>query len=1499
MTGKEENKQLMLTQKTSKEAYNGWRRKVELKLEEIDPDNYDAWITTASINLNQLSSEERQKYHKMLRTLQQQVKEEDLTVLIPDDVKRHLGNALAGLENIFNSNHRTTKEHDKELFEKMRFDPKKNRAVDKFIQLWQTKLANLRSAGVEYQEEKLRDLLIQCFKGSKTLMNTFAGTITVLKSALRDYDTAGTAAMRNAATRKIYSIGDLAKEFSSTYVTNSQQIDQDLKQETSGGDRNRESSGSYGRHKGGRGKQEQACHAEDERTCGFCNKAGHETEKCYAFIRARKDYHRVKDKSENSPGPNSIKKELAMMAEKQNNMAKFLKKRFKGKNKNSTSPSKWPQHAAHMVDDYKSDDSEDSMYEFGFFTSDTLNSNEESPRKDEEAECAEETRTPLKKAKRAVFDSGTTVTFTPHEEELTEVSDIRDHKSGVVTANNDKVIPIHKKGKSKTVTIDKNGERLELKHNTTKLAPTFRRKLISIGACADDGNITIFGKDGCIMMKTELTHDDIAEIITKNDTGGTTTAVGTRKPGGLYLTNETHSTQKDADHVDEAYAVNPDQRRTIKTPAEIHEIAHCGIRAQREIFNNPERFGFTISKNTPRTRKYIGIDNCEPCMQAKITAATAPPNPHRASQPGEILHWDLTGKWSRRGKHGEHYGGILTDDYSSKQWTTEISRKSETEQWLRESIASIATETGNQLKVFRADGAKENFTKDFQAWIKQRGVRFEKPPPHIHTMNSRAERAIRKNKEITQAILNASETKMTENYRPAAWKFAAEINNKIPTFGPNPADQNYGKSPDERYYKKNQNMSNFLPFGSIVCAFIPSEKRKTTHGNRGFMARVIAHTNFGYIVEDLKTNKEHHVNKVIRRRQQNEADEPQATREILRPSSPDPDAQIGRVDYEKPKTRTSSRIRKRAARLSEEACKAMEKMIGKPRTAHLVAQTEDEENHQRLKKEADDQEIEGLLKRGTFRKEKIPKGKRPIPSMMTRTIKFCRATGNISRYKSRLVLRGDLQRKGIDYHTAKAKVAIFASFRLLLIIAATMDMPTVWVDVEQAFCQARMDIPTWTIPPRSTGLLTKKEEEDGYGLRVVMSLYGSHQASALWEQEYDNTLQNKLGFTRLTTDQSVYILREGDEWMVCAIHVDDSLNVGHEGLIKRTLEKLAKIYSIKQKWESDQGMGMKITRLQSHHTIVTSNPVMIEQLLEKFNIPKHTKSKPHPLSPSTKFQDMPQLQNGDHAQNQWPYLELLGALMYLALSCRPDILLAVSKAAQYCKTYNETHFHALINILKYLKGTQNWGLRLGGPSTKTTKDGQYEFEHEPFGLHGFADASFANESKGRSRTGYITKLADGIVNYHSGRQSSPAQSTTEAEYISLSEAAREMKWTQNLLHELNIGIKTLNVPMYEDNESCLRLTDNQSSHSRTKHVETKFHLIRHYKKKGEQTYIGIPSEYQTADILTKPLAGTPFQRHRDAMMIDPTNLKFDNEHPVHNNQDSEHNQNHGTNISFD
>ena len=151
-----------------------------------------------------------------------------------------------------------------------------------------------------------------------------------------------------------------------------------------------------------------------------------------------------------------------------------------------------------------------------------------------------------------------------------------------------------------------------------------------------------------------------------------------------------------------------------------------------------------------------------------------------------------------------------------------------------------------------------------------------------------------------------------------------------------------------------------------------------------------------------------------------------------------------------------------------------------------------------------------------------------------------------------------------------------------------------------------------------------------------------------------------------------------------------------------------------------------------------------------------------------------------------------------------------------CSRPRLQHHGALKRILRYLAGTKTLGI--------TYRRSQDDTENKNL-FHGYADAAYANADDHKSTTGYVFISAGGAITWKSKKQTIIALSSTESEYVALSEAGREATWLRNLYAELGFpqGSPTI---IWGDNEGSVTLTHNPQFHQRTKHIAIRHHWVR-------------------------------------------------------------------------
>ncbi|GJY27428.1 retrotransposon protein, putative, ty1-copia subclass [Tanacetum coccineum] len=199
---------------------------------------------------------------------------------------------------------------------------------------------------------------------------------------------------------------------------------------------------------------------------------------------------------------------------------------------------------------------------------------------------------------------------------------------------------------------------------------------------------------------------------------------------------------------------------------------------------------------------------------------------------------------------------------------------------------------------------------------------------------------------------------------------------------------------------------------------------------------------------------------------------------------------------------------------------------------------------------------------------------------------------------------------------------------------------------------------------------------------------------------------------------------------------------------------------------------------------------------------------------------------------------MIGTLMYLT-SSRPNLVFFVCICARYQEKPAKKHLHAVKRIFRYLRGTINMGLWYSKDSC--------------IALTAFADADHAGCQDTRKSTfGSMQLLGDRLVSWSSMKQKSTAISSIEVEYITLSGCCAQILWMRSQLTDY--GLVFNKIPLYSDNKSAIALCCNNVQHSRSKHIGIRHHFIKEQVENGLVELYFVRTEYQLADIFTKPLA---------------------------------------------
>jgi hypothetical protein len=215
--------------------------------------------------------------------------------------------------------------------------------------------------------------------------------------------------------------------------------------------------------------------------------------------------------------------------------------------------------------------------------------------------------------------------------------------------------------------------------------------------------------------------------------------------------------------------------------------------------------------------------------------------------------------------------------------------------------------------------------------------------------------------------------------------------------------------------------------------------------------------------------------------------------------------------------------------------------------------------------------------------------------------------------------------------------------------------------------------------------------------------------------------------------------------------------------------------------------------------------------------------------------------------HNFPYQSLIGTLMYAMLGTRPDIAFAVGVLSKYSSNPGPIHWDQAAHVLRYLVGTKNHGLTFDGNNQDSDDLSSI--------ILGYTDSDWAGDiDTRRSTSGYVFLMCGAAVSWSSKLQTSPALSSTEAEYMACTRAAQEAIWLRQLLEQLGFQ-QTSPTDLLGDNQGAIALAKNPGDHPRTKHIELRYHFIRFAISDGHILLDYIPTSRMAADGLTKGLGG--------------------------------------------
>jgi hypothetical protein len=884
-----------------------------------------------------------------------------------------------------------------------------------------------------------------------------------------------------------------------------------------------------------------------------------------------------------------------------------------------------------------------------------------------------------------------------------------------------------------------------------------------------------------------------------------------------------------------------------------------------------KKLGYEISSREERDFE------CESCCRGKMKRKKFNRELPliKSTQVGDLIHSDICGPIEPMTLGENRYFLTFTDDYSRYTNTFLIKEKSEVFSKFKEYRNYLYNQLKVRIKKLRSDGGGEYISKEFNDYLKEKGILHQYTPPDTPQRNPVSER-------VNQTILNKArcmmkERKMDKSFWGEAIATATNLKNKSPTKSIK-NDTSYNIFHDEK-----PDYNKLRIFGDKVMIKDNSKKVKKLddkakeglyldYDDNNYLYRVFniekgrveltrditfmpkQPRDLSKILieeeedddeesseeeerkEEKKENKERkEENNENKKRKESKSENEEEEEDV-----DDDDSLFPRNEERKkreidknnnnniPNTSTTRKSEREKKNVNYEDFKVYN-IETDPLTYEEAMKSEKKEEWIR----AIEDEKKSLRDMNTWSEINIIPDKPIVKSKWVFKTKI--NPDGTTKTKARLVAKGFNQIKYENYEETFAPVIRKESLRYLLSFAHANNLEIHHMDVETAFLNGKLEEDIYLQLPEGFDDKIKI-------VKLNKALYGLKQSSRCWNIELNEYLISN-NYKPTESDPCIYIKKNDKNILegIIGVYVDDCVLIGKKDEISNIKKLLSTRFKMKDLKELKLILGIEIERDEKEIRLFQRN--YINKILERFNM-SNCRSVETPIE--VKENDE---QNNIPFDDPNLFRQAVGCLNFLTNTTRPDISFSVNQVARHVKSPRQQDWMNVKRIFRYLKGSINYALVYRKDEIKNV-------------LQGYSDASYAPNSNDRKSIGaYVFLMNGGAITWRSKKQPIVALSSCEAEYIALSDAAKESQWLMNLHKDI---CQSTNVPIviFEDNQSAINNAQNPILTDRNKHIQVRYHHIRQLVSEKSIIIKYCPTNDMIADALTKALLKIKFAQHR-------------------------------------
>ena len=462
------------------------------------------------------------------------------------------------------------------------------------------------------------------------------------------------------------------------------------------------------------------------------------------------------------------------------------------------------------------------------------------------------------------------------------------------------------------------------------------------------------------------------------------------------------------------------------------------------------------------------------------------------------------------------------------------------------------------------------------------------------------------------------------------------------------------------------------------------------------------------------------------------------------------------------------------------------------------------------------------------------------------------------RFKARLVACGYSQIPGVDHEEVYSPVINDVTYRIMLVCAIIYKYVLVMADVETAFLYGDLDEEIYMECPKGV------KHEKGQIVKLLQTIYGLVQSARQFFKKFISILKS-IGFVGGQIDPCLMMRKNDLGTVYIAMYVDDSLFMGDDKAIRSAIKEI-----------QDSGFNMTVEETLGDYLSCNilfkkdkskawlGQPHLIKKLNTKFGeMVKKLQTYKTPGTPGVGVVRPEEVDVVITEEDQTLYRSGVGMLLYLVKHSRPDIANVTRELSKSMDRATPAAYKELGRVIKFVLDTRDYGIKIEPKMPQ--QDGLWNMVM-------YTDSDYAGDKDSRkSVSGFILFLMNVPVLWRSKAQKSVTLSSAEAEYVSLSEAAKEIKFVYQILITMGLKVKTPLV-VRVDNIGASFMSENISTTSRSKHVDIRYKYVNEMVEEGFLKVIFVRSAENVADGFTKNISGDLYESHKKDYLAEKSYL---------------------------